>query len=108
MFMLRQLRLREIPEPYRSDFSNSTLEWLDSFPSDWPEVEYIALEDIPITLFQELPGSIVPVMNFLLLNAVLLSTKSRGNMAITNADALDQPVISPNSLQGDVDLAPCR
>ncbi|KAL5040983.1 hypothetical protein BDW71DRAFT_212564 [Aspergillus fruticulosus] len=47
----------------------------------------------------------VPTSTRLLLNAVLLSTKSRGNMTITSAYTLDQLVISPNWLEeGDVDL----
>ncbi|MCJ1356957.1 MAG: hypothetical protein MMC33_006953 [Icmadophila ericetorum] len=95
----------KFPKQYRSQFSNSTLAWLDTFPSDWPEVEYITLENIPITLFESLLGTIGPADNFFLVNAVLLATKSRGNMTITSADTLDKPVISPNWLiDGAVDL----
>ena len=68
-------------------------------------MEYITLENIPITLFESLLGTIGPADNFFLVNAVLLATKSRGNMTITSADTLDKPVISPNWLiDGAVDL----
>ncbi|KAL8861945.1 MAG: hypothetical protein Q9178_001815 [Gyalolechia marmorata] len=84
---------------------NSTKAWLSTFPSDWPDVEYVALENAPISQLESLLGNISPDQNFLNLNAVLLSTQSRGNVTITSADTLDQPQISPNWLaNGDVDF----
>ncbi|KAL8911257.1 MAG: hypothetical protein Q9171_003555 [Xanthocarpia ochracea] len=95
----------KFPSQYRRRFRNSTNRWLSTFPSDWPEVEYVALENAPISQLQSLLGNISPDQNFLNLNAVLLSTQSRGNVTITSADTLDQPQISPNWLaNGDVDF----
>ncbi|KAM0800662.1 hypothetical protein BDR22DRAFT_963041 [Usnea florida] len=90
---------------YRSQFSNSTQAWLNNFPSDWPEVEYVSLKNIPISQLKALLGTIEPTENFLSFNGVLLSTQSRGNVTITSTDTLDQPKISPNWLaNGSVDL----
>lgn len=68
-------------------------------------MEYLTLDNIPITEFETILGSIGPADNFFLINAVLLATQSRGNMTITSSDTLDKPIISPNwLLNGDVDL----
>ncbi|KAI4102237.1 MAG: hypothetical protein LQ339_004762 [Xanthoria mediterranea] len=95
----------KFPNNTRTRFSNTTQNWLKTFPPDWPEVEYVSLENAPISQLQTLLGTIEPDQNFLNLNAVLLSTQSRGNVTITSADATDQPDISPNwLLNGSVDL----
>lgn len=68
-------------------------------------MEYLPLENVPITFLESQVGSIGPADNFMVLDAILLSTQSKGNMTITSADILDQPVISPNwLLNGNVDL----
>lgn len=91
--------------PNREGFSNSTSAWLDTFPSDWPEAEYLPLESGPVALLRGLAAAGLPAdSNILALSAILTATKSRGNMTITSASILDQPVISPNWLLEPEDL----
>ncbi|RYP77348.1 hypothetical protein DL771_001143 [Monosporascus sp. 5C6A] len=61
----------------RANFSDSTKEWLDSFPSDWPR------------------RAIQPGMH---------TPKSKGNMTISSASILDSPVISPNWYEDEADV----
>ncbi|KAL9127724.1 MAG: hypothetical protein Q9217_003454 [Psora testacea] len=95
----------KFPDRHRRQFKNSTLTHLSTFPTDWPEVEYVELENIPITIFESILGSIGPTENYFNINGVLLATQSRGNMTINSADITTQPSISPNWLaNGDVDM----
>lgn len=89
------------PAHLRRSFSNSTLAFLDTFPSDWPEAEYLPLA------YATIPANVSSTDNYLLLGSALLSTSSRGNMTITSADTLDPPLISPNWLldEGDAEQA---
>ncbi|ROT41098.1 alcohol oxidase [Sodiomyces alkalinus F11] len=93
------IAFENFPESVRSDFSNSTLAYLETFPEDWPEVEYLPLANVPVG---EIP--ITPYDNFILLAAVLLSTESKGNMSITSSSVFDRPIINPNWLATDADM----
>ncbi|KAL8718486.1 MAG: hypothetical protein Q9225_004387 [Loekoesia sp. 1 TL-2023] len=86
------IAFEKFPTNLRKNFSNSTRAFLDTFPSDWPEAEYLDL------VYAAFPDNISSTDNYLLIGAALLSTSSRGNMTIRSADTLDQPVISPNWL----------
>ncbi|RDW80306.1 versicolorin B synthase [Coleophoma cylindrospora] len=81
----------------RANFSASTQAWLDSFPSDWPDVQIIPMESATY------PGAPDDAF-FMLVSASILSPKSKGNMTISSASMLDSPVISPNWLEDDADV----
>ncbi|KAK8102455.1 choline dehydrogenase [Apiospora sp. TS-2023a] len=81
----------------RANFSDATTEWLASFPSDWPDVQFTPMENAGFDGATE-------GQNFMLISASILSPKSRGNMTIASANVLDNPIISPNWLQEDTDL----
>lgn len=88
----------KLPESYRKEYSNATLQFLDGFPKDWPEVEWLTYESAAGI------GDIGSDDNFLTFGGVMLTTASKGNMTISSADMLDPPVISPNWLVDDKDL----
>lgn len=88
----------KFPASYRANFSKSTQAYLDTYASDWPDVEILPLENGPVE------SSIGPNDNLLTFAAVLLSTKSRGNMTISSNSILDPPLISPNWLQENADV----
>ncbi|KAK6063373.1 hypothetical protein SCUP234_13403 [Seiridium cupressi] len=92
------MAFEKFPDSYRQNFSKSTLEHLDSFPDDWPEIEFIALPDVPPAEFD-----ISPDTNYIIFGAILLTTKSRGNMTISSASIFDQPIITPNWLIDEAD-----
>ncbi|KAK2057591.1 alcohol oxidase [Colletotrichum caudatum] len=91
----------KMPESYRKGYSNSTLSFLETFPADWPEIEWVTYGSAPGI------GDVGPDDNFISFGAVLLSTASRGNVTIASPDIVDPPIISPNWLadEGDVEQA---
>ncbi|KAJ0103985.1 hypothetical protein J7T55_011002 [Diaporthe amygdali] len=97
----------KFPASLRSQFSNTTIAHLSEFPEDWPEAEYLVLEYANQDVVEaSLERTIESDENFITFAAVLLSTASRGNMTISSADTMDQPVIDPAWLtdSGDGDL----
>lgn len=78
--------------------SNATTALLDSFPADWPDINFLGLESSGI------PPNIGPDDYYLLIGSTLYSTAARGNMTIKSADMFDPPVINPNWLGDERDL----
>ncbi|OTA66000.1 GMC oxidoreductase [Hypoxylon sp. EC38] len=95
------LSFEKYPEHLRSSFTNETLEWLSTFPEDWPEVEFLPLE------VSSFPEDIGPDDYYITIGSALLSTSSIGNVTIQSNDAKDWPVINPNWLHdiGDQQMA---
>src|SRR2546421_1918461 len=73
--------------------SNSTFKFLDGFPADWPETEYL-----PLAMGAS-PSNASATDNYMTLGCALMAPASRGNITIKSADTSDMPVISPNWLQ---------
>lgn len=95
----------KFPDSHRSEFQNTTLAHLSSFPADWPEAEYLVLEYANVDIVSaNIEQPIGPDDNFITFAAVLLSTASRGSMTIASADTMDQPIIDPNWLADDGDV----
>ncbi|KAL2807727.1 hypothetical protein BJX63DRAFT_61587 [Aspergillus granulosus] len=92
------IAFEKFPQRLRRNFSRTTLDYLSTYPRDWPEVEYLPLDSAPV-----IPG-ITENYNLLTWSAVLLSTKSRGNMTISSPSIFDPPVISPNWFQDEGDI----
>ncbi|KAF2753021.1 glucose-methanol-choline oxidoreductase [Pseudovirgaria hyperparasitica] len=90
--------------PHRN-WSSSVESALRSFPADWPEIEYIAPQgyfgycenfnrDAPVDGF-----------NYASVVAGLVAPLSRGNISISSADMRDAPLINPNWLTHEADIA---
>ncbi|KAI9369636.1 hypothetical protein BJX61DRAFT_545409 [Aspergillus egyptiacus] len=86
------LAFEKFPPSYRESFSQSTLDFLSTFPADWPEANYLSLE------YGSYPPDLGPDDHYLTLGSALLTTSARGNVTIRSADIADPPVISPNWL----------
>jgi choline dehydrogenase len=70
--------------------SNITLSFLNSTPTDWPDVEYMA---------QSLYPGIPPDSDdYVGITAVLVNTFSRGSVSLRSSTMLDQPAIHINFL----------
>ncbi|KAI1176170.1 GMC oxidoreductase [Nemania sp. FL0916] len=97
----------KFPESIRSTFSNTTLEELDQFPADWPEVEYLAISGY--LGYQNQSGGSDPHdgSNYATMGVALGIPRSRGNVTITSADNAVLPLINPNyfSDRTDVEVA---
>jgi len=88
---------------YRSQFSSETLNALDEFPEDWPEVEYINADayagdfSFPI-LQQPLDGK-----KYVGILGAMVAPMSRGNVTLQSSSHLIKPAVNPNWLSHPVD-----
>jgi len=95
------LAFEKFPASYRQEFSQSTRDFLETFPRDWPEANYLSLE------YGSYPSDLGPDDNYLTIGSALLTTSARGNLTIQSANITDPPIISPNWLlnEGDQEQA---
>lgn len=94
----------KVPQPLRSQLSNSTLAALAKYPADWPELEYLSLS--AYLGYQENleDGDPHDGYNYASLAVALVAPRSRGNLTISSTDTAIQPVINPNWLTDPTDI----
>ncbi|KAJ5334398.1 Glucose-methanol-choline oxidoreductase [Penicillium brevicompactum] len=89
------IAFEKLPKASRSQFSDMNEQDLAWFPSDWPEVEYIAgsaFEGNFSDPYAEQPRN----GKYATVAGVLVAPTSRGNITIRSADMADPPTINPN------------
>jgi choline dehydrogenase len=79
------LSFEKLPVEYRNGFSPRTAKALSQFPSDWPEIEYIA---------SGFPSGVNGFSTIGAMSATLLTPSSRGNVTIRSASISDPPVLN--------------
>jgi choline dehydrogenase len=90
-------------DSYRGNFSQQTIDALDSFPADWPEVEHIATDayagnfQFPL-LQQPLDGK-----KYVTILGAMTAPMSRGNITLKSSNPLVKPALNPNWLTDPVD-----
>ncbi|KAI1100590.1 putative GMC oxidoreductase [Jackrogersella minutella] len=93
----------KIPEPLRSTLSDQTLNVLNDYPDDWPEVEYISLGVYIGDQENSRHGDPNDGHNYASLAVALCTPRSRGTVKITSANTNDAPEINPNFLVDPAD-----
>ncbi|OHW94724.1 glucose-methanol-choline oxidoreductase [Colletotrichum incanum] len=86
----------KIPDELRKGFANETVEYLSTYPADWPEV-----------LYDVYPGGVTEATagdNYATLQATLVVPHSRGTVKIQSAKMSDAPIINPNWLTENSDM----
>lgn len=96
----------KIPASLRHSWSNETKNALATYPTDWPEVEYITISSYLGDMQNSQSPGPNDGFNYATLAAALVAPRSRGNLTITSADTSIAPLINPNYLtvQSDVDV----
>ncbi|KAE9383461.1 glucose-methanol-choline oxidoreductase [Gymnopus androsaceus JB14] len=94
----------KVPFDLRQNFSQSVLQDLEFFPSDWPEVEYLMIPGFfgnfsAPDVDQPSTGSYGTVLSG------VVAPLSRGNVTIASADMDDLPIVNPNLLAHPADQA---
>jgi choline dehydrogenase len=93
----------KLPEKYRSSWSPETVEAMNSFPSDWPEVEHISgngyIGDFWFPALQQ------PLDNnqYATDLGAIVAPMSRGNVTLKSASTFDLPLVNPNWLTHKAD-----
>lgn len=95
-------KLSKLPS-YRGRFSSATLDALDGFPDDWPEVEYINADayagDFRFPVLQQpLDGKM-----YVGILGAMVAPMSRGNVTLQSSNPLSKPAVNPNWLSHPVD-----
>ncbi|KAH9863558.1 hypothetical protein J1614_009490 [Plenodomus biglobosus] len=88
------LSFEKLPAKRRADLSQRTSNLLAKFPSDWPEIEYIA---------SGFPGGFLNLTTVGVISATLLTPTSKGNVTIRSASITDSPVINLGWLSDPAD-----
>ncbi|KAK7628890.1 choline dehydrogenase [Phyllosticta paracitricarpa] len=94
-------------EQYKSNLSASTLEALSSFPSDWPEAEWISIASYIGNFLYPLLQQPLNGRQYATILGAIVAPTSRGNVTLASADTKDLPLVNPNWLttQSDRELA---
>ncbi|KAL4911543.1 hypothetical protein BDW74DRAFT_9606 [Aspergillus multicolor] len=87
------LGFERFPDSIRKHFTNSTREALSTFPSDWPEVEYLSLDGILDGWHSADDQDLGDGHEYGTIAAALVSPLSRGSISISSADTADPPLI---------------
>jgi choline dehydrogenase len=88
------LSFEKLPAASRKTLSARTSELLAGYPSDWPEIEYIA---------SGFPGGFLNLTTVGAISGTLLTPTSKGNVSINSASVRDPPVINLNWLSDPAD-----
>jgi choline dehydrogenase len=101
------LAWEKIPSQYRKGWSNATVSALTKVPSDWPEVEYIAISALLGEQIDSRHTDPKDGYNYATIAVALVAPQSRGTLTINSADTSDAPLIDPGyyTHQADVDVA---
>ena len=94
----------KLPYPERAALSPSASQILDeSFPSDWPELEYIVNDAYGGNQSNYIRNAPQTTSMYAGISAALVAPLSRGNVTIRSADTAELPVVNPNWLDSPVD-----
>lgn len=104
-FILSCLAWEKLPAKSRKSLSNSTLASLATFPSDWPEVEYLSVGGFLGDNSNYALNTPTDNYNYASVVAALIAPLSRGTVSISSADMADPPVIDPRWLIDPADQA---
>lgn len=88
------LSFEKLPAKSRAALSPRTSKLLAQFPSDWPEIEYIA---------SGFPGGFANLTTIGAISGTLLTPSSRGNVTIGSASIADAPVVNLGWLSDPAD-----
>lgn len=98
------ISFEKLPPAYRNKLTPSTLAALNAtFPSDWPEIEYIPASALFANQSNYYTLDPVDGYNYATIASALVSPLSRGNISITSPSMSDPPLINPNYLSHPAD-----
>ena len=92
-----------LPQPYRSNLSSTALAALATFPSDWPELEWLPISAYLGYQTNRQTEDPRDGYNYATINPGIISPLSRGNVTISSADMSDPPILNPNWLSDPTD-----
>ncbi|RHZ71526.1 hypothetical protein CDV55_108196 [Aspergillus turcosus] len=97
----------KLPDPYRAQLSDTSIQALSGVPADWPEIEWLPLNPWVGDESNFITGDPRDGHNSATTATALAAPFSRGSMTLADASMNTPPTIDPQCLVGptDVDLA---
>ncbi|KAI9843172.1 MAG: hypothetical protein M1838_002735, partial [Thelocarpon superellum] len=92
-----------LPKDVRQNLTKASRQALKTFPPDWPELEYLPIDDILGYASNFATGDPVDGFNYATIATALIAPLSRGNLSISSAQMSTPPLINPNWLDSPVD-----
>lgn len=93
----------KLPSDYRKGFSQATEDALSTFPSDWPEIEYLADDSYTSNLTFPILDIPFDGKQYATILGAMVSPLSRGNVTLASRDPNDLPKVNPNFLAHPAD-----
>ena len=93
-----------LPSPYRENLTKNALDALNSFPADWPELEFLPVSGVLGNQGNYQTEDPVDGHNYATIATAVVAPLSRGNITINSTSMLDPPIINPNWLTDPVDI----
>ncbi|KAL8656799.1 MAG: hypothetical protein Q9210_000043 [Variospora velana] len=93
----------DLPQPYRSALSNDSTLALDTFPEDWPELEWLPISGYLGYQTNRQLEDPRDGYNYATINPGIIAPLSRGNISINSSEMTDHPIINPNFLTSTTD-----
>lgn len=93
----------KLPPPYRNALSDTSLQDLATFPTDWPELEWLPVSGFLGYQRNRQIEDPRDGYNYATINPGLVAPLSRGNISIKSSEMTDHPIINPNFLSHPTD-----
>lgn len=93
----------DLPPPYRSNLSSAAVAALATFPSDWPELEWLPISAYLGYQTNRQTEDPRDGYNYATINPGIIAPLSRGNVTISSSDMSDPPILNPNWLVDPTD-----
>jgi len=94
----------KLPEPLRSELTEASLTALSSFPSDWPELEFLPVSAYNGDNEDKETADPRDGSNYATINNAIVSPLSRGTVSLQGPDMTTPPLIDPNWLTHPTDI----
>ena len=92
-----------LPQPYRANLSSAALAALATFPSDWPELEWLPISAYLGYQTNRQTEDPRDGYNYATFNPGIIAPLSRGNVTISGPSTTDPPILNPNWLSDPTD-----
>ncbi|KAB8229241.1 GMC family oxidoreductase [Aspergillus alliaceus] len=94
----------KLPEPYRSQLSNQSIQALSAVPNDWPELEWLTVAAYLGDGFNRQTADPADGFNYATISTALVAPQSRGTVSLAGPDMYTQPTIDPQWFVDPTDM----
>jgi choline dehydrogenase len=94
----------KLPEPYRCQLSNQSIQALTAIPTDWPELEWLTIGAYLGNGFNRQTADPMDGHNYATISTALIAPQSRGTVSLAGPDMNTLPIIDPQWLVDTTDI----